>query len=910
MRKPTKLNILCLLMLCSLTIAKTQPVLLPDPQMRGLSFMEFKQSAHARNFIDRNDYLGDVQVNYTLRDQMYSFSTLSSKAQVLSNNSTRLSLYWLLPEGVRLYQNFYIREGGVHWDIDLFNRTDTPLSITELFVRIPIGRMDESIDAPRNMCRHNSINGHSSYIYWTAFSGQDSVLVMTLKEGTSLEYETSNGHYYIHSTNSSIQTDKTMRLPSTTRTIGAHQRFVYGFVFTLARDNDSAKEVMITSGNLLARVMPGMVAPVNTKVKCALECNEIISKVSAEYPSDTKIELLQTLPNGKSVYAFTFCRLGENMITVDYGNNKHSFLDFFITEPIETVIKKRAKFITEKQQHTDPSKWYNGLYSVWDMEKTLLLSPDEHQLLPEFVVGGSDDPSNCKPLLISEKNVFFPNRDEIAALEYYQDHFVWGKLQRAEDEFPYPYGIYGSENWFQNRSGTYGGWDSGGWGLERLWRTFDYTTHLAIYYNMYLIGSADPTLLKKDAWVYLNRAYLTAMAYFNVPYTILMGDKWAFHGWCDWAYKQGNFHERYITDIIKVLDECGEKEKATSLRTEWEKKVLYFLYEDSWPFGSEMFVDRTAFESSYYIAAYGMQNHIEPRKLLWYDKNLCKWYSYDAYEPSRAEILMRNQLDANLALRGIFGQSYHSLGTSWTGMNTELDYMSQMGGVALLDYAMHYSNDPSKFINYGFNSLYASWALVNSGTPESGYGYWFPGEKSDGAAGWVFSPYSNNRTYFSGITTGRGPWRYCGEIDHGFTGAIHGSGTYVVDDPDFGIVAYGGLLTEHQDVIIVIPNDGTQRRVFFAFDNRLGVELRQDGFRKDAPILCHRNMSRLEFEIENRFGTSHLCTLEFSGLMTGNYSLAVDGKPVEMFHTTSSQMRWIVHIPLNGPHHKITLIKQ
>ena len=148
----------------------------------------------------------------------------------------------------------------------------------------------------------------------------------------------------------------------------------------------------------------------------------------------------------------------------------------FVTEDLETVIRKRAAFIVKRQQHRDPSKWYDGLYSVYDREKGMLCSPDRLGAFARhpFVVGGSDDPSNGKPLYVSEKNVAYPDADEIASLEYYERNFVWGKLQRMDGESPFPYGIYGSDNWHENRSGRRGGYNSGGSGRERMWRTFDY----------------------------------------------------------------------------------------------------------------------------------------------------------------------------------------------------------------------------------------------------------------------------------------------------------------------------------------------------------------------------------------------------------------------------------------------------
>ena len=55
------------------------------------------------------------------------------------------------------------------------------------------------------------------------------------------------------------------------------------------------------------------------------------------------------------------------------------------------------------------------------MKKAELLSPDYlGELREEFMVGGSDDPSNSKPIYVSEKNVIYPDKNEIASLEYYQ----------------------------------------------------------------------------------------------------------------------------------------------------------------------------------------------------------------------------------------------------------------------------------------------------------------------------------------------------------------------------------------------------------------------------------------------------------------------------------------------------------
>lgn len=806
----------------------------------------------------------------------HKVNTVDYKSLVSKNSDSEIVIMKELPGKLIATNYFTIRDSSVYWSIELSNRSTSQIELQELYLPINIGARNEMLAAKDNLCRHNAINGHASFLYWLPYYGEGPSIVMTMQDGTWLESESKDGLYYIHSINTN-NGEAFLPIPASQCCIESKNSVRYGFVFNSAKSRAEIADILDRWCGVSLRVAPSMVVPIKSEVLCALRSKDTIRSVTSSVDGkNVVIKDLESSDN-KRIISLKFDSFGDNRIRVDYGDNYFAWFDFYVTEPVETLIKKRSKFIVDKQQHRDPNKWYNGLYSIWDMTESKLLSPDDKQQLPTYVVAGSDDPSNSKQIYVSEKNLLFPNRDEIASLEYYQDNFVWGKLQRTGEESPYPYGIYGSEHWYENRSGEIADYNSGGWGKERMWRTFDYTTHFATYYNMYMIAKADQSLLKTSYDEYLMRAYNTAMAYFEVPYNILMGEKWSFNGWCDWAYKQGNFHERYILDILKALEQEGYAQEADALRGEWEKKVLYFTYDDPWPFGSEMFVDRTAFESSYYIAEYAKYNDIEPKEQLWYDKNLHKWYSYTDVDPDAADQLMHKQLIANLAMRGVDMPHYYGRGTAWTGSSTSLEYMTQMGGVALLDYAVRFSDDPATYINYGYNSLMASWALICTDNSDN-----------DGAAGWTFSTYMDSNMYFKDIKCDRGPWRYCGEIDHGFTGAVHGGGTYVVDDPDFGVIAYGGDLKVSKEHYIVTPTDGMRRRLFFAFDSSLGVELAHDGFAKGESVKVSKSYDSINFIIANRFGTTHQSLITLSGLELGRYSIEVDGC-VEEFEVLSNR---------------------
>lgn len=884
-----------------------------SPDERGVSSLVFQGAGNVRNYVDHGKYLGDLSLTYEVRGKSYAVSLADITPLVLSNTPDKIQIFWQLPSDVRLYQTFTIKGEEVDWEIDFFNRSYHPVKVTDMWFALPVGALDESIQAHQNLNRHFSLNGNASFFYWTPLTGQGDILLMTMHKGTAIEYATQDGKYYLHSMNAVDRTNDSWRLPSTSKNVQPYEHYMTGFNFTLTGNHEEVKTKIYDKHGVVVKVAPGMVVTPEFEVYCALQSKLPVAELVAEYPEEIQITSLGQKEGDKYIYKFRFSRLGENLITVHYGDDLICFLDFFVTEPLETLIKKRARFIVDKQQHRDSSKWYNGLYSLWDMEKSELLSPDHlGDLREEFMVGGSDDPSNSKPVYVSEKNVIYPNKEEIASLEYYEENFVWGKLQRTDEEYPYPYGIYGSENWYQNRSGKYGGYEDGGSGKGRMWRTFDYTTHFAIYYNLYRIAEDNPEMVSYlDADGYLERAYRTAMAYFEVPYNILMGKQWAFHGWTDWAYKQGNFHERYLLDIINALQQKGRLKDAAKLRREWEKKVTYMVYEDPWPFGSEMFVDRTAFESSYYVAEYAKLNPIKPEEQFWYDKNRKRWYSYTSFDTSMIDRFMQNQLDGNLALRGLFEPGYANLGTAWSGQYVNLDYMTQMGGVALLDYAYRFSDRPDRYINYGYNSLLASWALMNTGTKKTDFGYWYRGEQNDGAVGWAFSPYQNSRTYMNYIKVGRAPWRFDGEIDHGLTGGIHGSGVYLLDDPDFGLIGYGGNVRMDKDgTVSIIPFDGVRRQVRIMTPVRFSVELMQDGFRKDYPITL-RGTEELSFCIENRSDKPHNTTIRAEGMPEGKYTVMTDHKMITTFNIEAGNAHhpYYIEVPVTDKHTQVKLLK-
>ena len=182
-------------------------------------------------------------------------------------------------------------------------------------------------------------------------------------------------------------------------------------------------------------------------------------------------------------------------------------------------------------------------------------------------------------------------------------------------------------------------------------------------------------------------------------------------------------NEAFIPELIDALEREGKPEWARELRRHWEGKVDRFVNRTPNLYGSEFAFDSTGFESTGAFAKY-----LRTRTIA-------------SVPAAAAKKFTDFQLSLNMADRGWLETTYYQMGSDYRGNLTYLlSYMSQMGGWAILDHALHAAADPTDYLRLGYASSLSSWALVNSGTPESGYGYWFPSANNDGATGGGFMP--------------------------------------------------------------------------------------------------------------------------------------------------------------------------
>ncbi len=611
-----------------------------------------------------------------------------------------------------------------------------------------------------------------------------------------------------------------------------------------------------------------MTVPSDLFTQLALRTKQKIDAVESEFPDSTRLKSLGAKDDLTHLYQVAFSKLGENRLKIRYGDGRHVFLEFFCTEPIETLIKKRAAFIA-RCQHRDPAKWYNGLISEWNMETHVLLGPDNYDRIRGFRIYevSCDDPGLCKPAFLAAKNAEYPLQNEVDALDYYIQHFVWGGLQRTTDE-TYSYGIYGIPDWKKNRDSK----DPGRNGKQHLWRIYDYPHIVVMYFGMYRVAKYHPQIRTAlTAKEYLERAYGTALALFTVPKEIT--------GWE--AYGTGLYNELVIPDLIDELQTAGMNAEADRLRGHWERKVRTFVNDKPDLFQSEYPFDSTGFEATHALAKYAVKHADPPGS----EKKI-------RVSQEKAQEFMENQIAANIFCRGWLEPAYYLLGSDYrasAGNSYTLSYMSQMGGWGVLDYALYYARDPAPYIRLGYASFLSSWALMNTGTPESNYGYWYPGKENDGGAGGGFEPAAFGNTWL-GQPHHRGSWYYSCEIDLGYCGALRTAATILADDPIFGRICLGGDWRAADGGIQVILKDGLRKR-FHALlgDRKLHLLLDNDRFLAAEPVFLKPDFSQIRFFLETDNPEKHAAKLHLTGLPPGKYSVRDDKAPIAALDVQDGQ---------------------
>lgn len=779
------------------------------------------------------------------------------------------------------------------WELRLKNRGKTPVELLDVSTGLPTNTHFEwGVSAVDKVIGHCFLGGHGSFFYLKRCDGLAPFLVMLPQGDTSFEYmdlkegrisrqEEHNGEFYGEHRETfanyyflSKQAGEEARQGGTRWALKHHSRLLlpgeetaFSLRLTWAQTEKEVRDTLRTGGGVDVWSAPGFTVPRGMEVKLSLGSRWKDLAVLPQFEGRTQLKELPSGQEGRRLFSLRFDALGENLVVLRYGGCKKMVLRYFVTEDLETVFQKRARFLV-KTQCRDRDKWYYGLYQEWNNRTQVALNPDNYDDIKGWRIYevASDDAAFGKPAYLAAKLEVAPRQEEIDSLDDYIQYFVWGGLQMTEEE-EYPYAVFGTPDWHAHReSGDPGpGLTSRGAQLH-FWRIYDYPHIFSMYFCMYKVARDYPgmhTRLKKET--YLERAYRTALAMYIYPYEV---DGWS-------ADDTGLMNERVVPEIVAELDRAGRPQWAQRLRLHWERKVKRFVTGKIDLFGSEYPFDTTGFETTHAMARWAIRRGVEEEDRFGLSR---RW------PMTRPQTLKfyEQQLRYNFSCRGTIEPAFFLYGSDYRGRNynATLSYMSQMGGWGVLDHALYRAEEPWEALRVGFGSLLSAWALINTGDRESDFGYWFPGESLDGTACGVYEPMPYGTTWLGQEHHGGG-WYYSGEADGGFYAGVRAMATVLAEDPLFGWTAYGGSLEEKTGEHLVESLDGVRRRFHILSKAvRLHLLLEQGRFAAGCPIAVTEDGRRVRVPLDTSLERGANITLHVWNQQRGTVSLTVDGAPV------------------------------
>ncbi|KAI8191150.1 hypothetical protein K4K51_012955 [Colletotrichum sp. SAR 10_75] len=375
--------------------------------------------------------------------------------------------------------------------------------------------------------------------------------------------------------------------------------------------------------------------------------------------------------------------------------------------------------------------------------------------------GLSDEGGAGAYVAAAVKQTFQPSAAEITKLEEFVDKVLFKTIQ--DENYAVKRGLF-----YYDPELDYNYTITSGQKKDYVYeinRAYNYVWPAATYWALYRTGRAYPDLLKTHDWEwYLNQAYRTVMR--GMEPDIGFNDK-------------GLMGETVFGKILVDLQRENRSVEAHNLTDVMRARLDVWLTE-AYPYGSEQAWDSTGQEGVYFWARYFGETDLATRvknSVMGYVTTVPHWgYNGNARRYWDFVVAGKSQV--------VERQIHH--------------YGSGLNALVMLS---AFRDDPtnSYLLRVGYGGT--SGALSNI--------------REDGFASCAMHAWPEHLSWDG----------FSGDYGPNFVGMVLGSGTYLVDDLDYGMIAYGGVLKVDDDLITVQVRDPLRRKIFIG---PLGVEIDLD----------------------------------------------------------------------------------
>ncbi len=355
---------------------------------------------------------------------------------------------------------------------------------------------------------------------------------------------------------------------------GQKKRFSLRFAFI--DSYDAVRREIAGQGNLGLRILPSMVVPEDTPVFVEIQSRH---DPELEFLSDNITVRDKRRVGDRTLVTLAFRGRGQKSLKLTYDGGKWTNLHFYCIEDLERLIKARSRFIVQRQFYENPQDPFNRhhMFLPFDHRIGSIFSDSENV----WEVGGNDEYGFSEPLYLAEKNIYYPDLEEIATLEAYVADCLRKYIQDQET-----FALRASLYWKERLPSS--PW--GHWTEERskeTYRTYNYPHVANVYHALYRIGKLYGWTKRETPLEYLRLAYKTGVKWFQTG---------------PWRHV-GVMGGSNVLNILADLKAEGLDAEYKELLEQVEECNRIFV-ETPYPYSSELFVDQTAHEHVYFFTRY------------------------------------------------------------------------------------------------------------------------------------------------------------------------------------------------------------------------------------------------------------------------------------------------------------------
>jgi hypothetical protein len=776
-----------------------------------------------------------------------AYTSRSANGRTLTKNgATKASVRYANATGAGSIRDFTVDEvyelkaGALVWSITIANTSSSSLEIGDFGLPLPFNERwagNETIYETRTT-KHSFIGLNGSYITVKRPSGIGNFLMMTpdATTGAKLEYmdhwrrEEHPGSawvqdgpnwtaglnvYYVHS--NVIKSTGRGYLPNTSLVLAPGESKTYAFKFHKPASEAEVRDILHKEGMVDVNVAPGMIVSQGDVVHVDLRTSKTLGSVDFQHPATSTFRFVGAQPGDHKVHEFTFAKLGENIVTVDYGAGEKIALQFWVIEKPGDAVQRHATFMVEKTQIQAPGAFNDKIFDDWMMDTRSRRNAFTGHAGFTYWMGWGDDWGYTHAQFLAEKNAMMPVASEIKALDDYLEVAVWGSIMKNNHT------DFRLHNWLSVPGFP-----------DDFTRGYAYPHVYNTFFSMYKIAKLHPDVatFRNSALTYLKRAYG------------VMNSLYAFAN--NYNFDTGLMGELTTPEIIAALEAEGLTAEAAKLRGYMATKWNNFK-GNAYPYGSEYNYDNTGEEAVYTLAKMNGSPAIQSKIN---DKTrACRgwqpvWYYY--------------------------GVPVTICGENWW----QFQYTVALAGAAMDDWMRHHSATPDLDARQVYAAKLGNFTAINSGQISAD-------PANVGTVSWTYQASKGNLGATGSAeklgtqnvrTELHNGWRsMAGEADLGLFGALKIISSDVAQDPVFGLVGYGCEVSKTGESYAVSPRDAIGQRIN-VLPIKLYLQVQQDQILSSS-LATHR----VELSLKSRKAGAHSNKVSLEGLDAGTYGVWTDG---------------------------------